>query len=208
MNNYPKPSFHQTRRLKGWDYTRPGAYFITICVANRRCIFGEINKSKMLLNEFGFIARDTWMWLSSQYPYIQLDEYQIIPNHFHGILWIKDKNFLVLNIQNRGGGSRTALPEQQKIISEKNITINRIKPVGRLIGAFKTVSTKQINLIRQTPGVSLWQRDFYDHIGRNEKELYRYRKYIKNNPVNWDSDDENPFGKSPRYVAMNNPQKY
>ncbi|MBN1128243.1 MAG: hypothetical protein JXA71_04620 [Chitinispirillaceae bacterium] len=115
-------------------------------------MFGEIKNSEMRLNEFGLIVKDAWIWLSSQYSYVLLDEYQIMPNHFHGILWIKNKNPSVVSVENHGGGSRTALPGQQKPVSGKNITVHKIKPVGRLIGAFKTVSTKQINIIRQTPG--------------------------------------------------------
>jgi REP element-mobilizing transposase RayT len=69
----------------------------------------------------------------------------------------------------------------------------KIKSVGRLIGAYKTVSTKQINISRSTPGEMVWQRDFYDHIGRDARELYRIRRYIRNNPANWDSDGENSF---------------
>jgi putative transposase len=189
-------------RLPGYDYSKPGAYFVTICVQNRECLLGEIENKTVRLNEFGTIVRETWEWLANHYPYIRLDEFVVMPNHFHGILWIQDVSCR--------GGSRTASTKKQDDENSIEIPANnatKIKPVGRIIGAFKTVSSKQINIRRKLPGVSFWQRDFYDHIGRDENELVRIRQYIRKNPEIWDSDGENVPCKSPRYVAMPNPQK-
>ena len=155
------PLIHDRRslRLKGYDYTNPGYYYVTINVQDQIHLFGEIENKKIHYNEFGRIVRKTWLWLERQYSYIELDEWILMPDHLHGIIAYKS---------NWSGRSQ--------IIS----TV--IKPLGRLIGAFKTVSTKKINIVRNTTGCRIWQRDFYDHIIRNEDDLERIRWYIKNNP--------------------------
>ena len=127
----------------------------------------------MVLNEFGQVVMEYWQWLSKQYLNATVDEWIVMPNHFHGIIVIADSACR--------GGSRTA---------PTNV-INR-KPLGRLIGAFKTVSTKRINAIRGTPGLPIWQRNYYEHIIRDDDELHCIRQYIADNPKQWDMDRENP----------------
>jgi putative transposase len=168
------PAIHHRHsiRLPGYDYTQPGAYFITICVVDRYCLFGEIINGKTKLNTYGNIVFEKWEWLAVQYPYIKLDGFIVMPNHFHGILWIRNDS--------GRGGSRTAPTKNPE----------KIKPVGRLIGAFKTVSTKEINIRRNTPGACVWQRDFYDHIGRDEKDVFYIRRHIRENPLHWVSDEK------------------
>ena len=139
---------------------------------------------KMRLNDAGRVAADSWQWLEQQYDYVGLDEWVVMPNHFHGIIVITDAS--------RRGGSRTAPTTP----STPQPTGNH-KPLGRLIGAFKTVSTKQINEMRNTSGGKLWQRNYYEHIIRNEKSLQRIREYIVNNPLQWESDQENPNAGAP-----------
>jgi putative transposase len=126
----------------------------------------------MQLNSYGKIAAYSWNWLSQAYDYAELDECVIMPNHLHGIIIIS---------LNRRGGSRTAPTGEFKV-----------KQLGRLIGAFKTVSTKQMNLISKTSGVPFWQRNFYEHVIRDDHSLNRIRDYIVTNPLRWDLDRENP----------------
>lgn len=163
--------YRRSIRLKGYDYAQAGAYFVTICTKDRACLFGEIENGRMCLNDCGQEVADTWRWLSDRYPYVGLDEWVVMPNHLHGII--------ILTEPNSRGSSRTA-PTQNR------------KPLGRLIGAFKTVSTKRLNAIRNTPGVSVWQRNYYEHIVRDEESLARIRQYIVDNPAHWDEDRENP----------------
>ena len=158
-------------RLKGYDYAQAGSYFVTLCTHDRACLFGDVVDGQMRLNEYGQVVADSWMWLSDQYPHVELDEWVVMPNHLHGIM--------VLTGPDGRGGSRTAP------------TKNR-KPVGRLIGAFKTVSTKRLNTLRHTPGLLVWQRNYYEHIVRSEESLDRIRRYIIGNPARWDEDPENP----------------
>ena len=168
------PKIHHRRsiRLKGYDYSQTGAYFVTIVAYQRECLFGEVVEGEMVLNDYGLIVDETWQWLEKQYPYVELGARVVMPNHSHVILIIRD---------NRRGGSRTAPTEPIKR-----------KPLGRLIGAFKTVSTKQINLLRDTEGQVVWQRNYYERIIRDEREMDRIHRYIESNPFNWADDNENP----------------
>ncbi|MGK5090421.1 transposase [Deltaproteobacteria bacterium TL4] len=171
------PAKHHRRsiRLKGYDYTQNGAYFVTICVQNRECLFGKIVDEAMRLNGAGQIVVDTWEWLASQYDHVDLDNWVVMPNHLHGIIVLTDDGD---NGDDGRGGSRTAPTNHPK----------KRKPLGRLIGAFKTVSTKHINAWRQTPGNQLWQRNYYEHIIRNEASLNQIQEYILNNPRVWTED--------------------
>jgi REP element-mobilizing transposase RayT len=158
-------------RLKGYDYSQAGAYFVTIVTQGRLLLFGEVVEGEMVLNDFGRIAAETWLWLEAQYPYVELGAWIVMPNHSHVILIIHD---------DRRGGSRAAP------------TIIKRKPLGGLIGAFKTVSTKRINLLRGTPGIAIWQRNYFEHIIRNQQDLELTWLYVESNPAQWDADDENP----------------
>ena len=173
------PAKHHRRsiRLKGYDYSQAGYYFVTICCYQRQRLFGKIVNGAMQLNQYDEIVAETYQWLSLRYPYVHLDEWIIMPNHFHGIIVLTDKP--------RRGGSGTA-PTQTIAPEPKR------KPLGRLIGAFKTVSTKQINIIRSAPGTPVWQRNYYEHIIRNENALNNIRQYIINNPLSWHVDQLHP----------------
>jgi REP element-mobilizing transposase RayT len=159
-------------RLPGYDYSQPGLYFVTICTQNQKCLFGKIKNGIVHPNRYGEIIWEQWEWLEKQYPYIELDTWILMPNHLHGIIYIKHQN---LRLDCRGG-SRTA-PTADGL---------KQKTLGRLIGAFKTVSTKRINHIRKSTGSKLWQRGYYEHIIRDEQEYYAIRKYILDNPIHWD----------------------
>ena len=156
-----------SNRLEGYDYSQAGCYFVTVCAQDRANRFGEIVNEQMCLNDMGRIVGESWEWLERRYDNVGLDVWVIMPNHFHNILIIRDT---------RRGDSRTAP------------TI----PLGRLIGAFKTVSTKRINRRKGTPGTKLWQRSFYDHVIRDDEDLNNIREYIQNNPLKWALDEYNP----------------
>ena len=153
--------YRKSIRLKAYDYSHPGAYFVTIVTHNRKPLFGKIQEDEMLLNALGQSIANVWGWLAMRHPYLELDEYVVMPNHLHGIVIIVDN-----------GEIR--------------------KPLGQLIGAFKTITTKKINLAQGTPGQMLWQRNFYERVIRNIQEMERAREYIVNNPMGWKVDKENP----------------
>ena len=152
--------FHGRRaiRLRGRNYTADGAYFVTLCAVEGAPVFSTREGDGIALSPIGAVVADAWRWLSTQYPYVTLDEWCVMPDHLHGIV--------VLGAARQEVGAREG----------------RRKSLGELIGAFKTVSTKRINLLRQTPGRVVWQRDFWDHIIRDVDDLNRIRAYIRDNP--------------------------
>ncbi len=165
---------HQRRsiRLKGYDYSQPGAYFVTNVAQKRKCLFGVIIDGKMRLNEAGRIVRWTWHDLPNHVANIELDEFIVMPNHMHGIIIIRENDFV-------GAGS------------EPTPTKSKPHSLPEIIRQFKTFSAKRINQWRGTVGVSVWQRKYYEHIIRDENELNRIRQYIRNNPANWQNDKNN-----------------
>ena len=171
MNRLHDTHIHRRKstRLKGYDYAQSGAYFVTLVSRNRLPLFGRISEGELLLNDTGKSIADAWEWLAKRYPHVNLDEYVVMPNHFHGII--------VLTNDGQIGGHSNHIKK---------------KPLGRLVAAFKTVTTKQINILQNTAGQPMWQRNFYEHVIRDEAELDRVRKYIADNPLNWETDSENP----------------
>jgi len=171
------PDIHHRRsiRLQGYDYSSPGAYFVTMCTHNRECLFGEIANGKMRLNELGKIASQCWLAIPDHFPHARLGAFVIMPNHVHGIIWIVDnivgaKNFSPLQSQQPRGTSKT---------------------IGSIIRGFKIGVTKWA---RQHIDVhTVWQRNYYEHIIRNETELNNIRQYIINNPIIWQSDEYYEF---------------
>jgi REP element-mobilizing transposase RayT len=167
------PKIHHRRsiRLQGYDYSQAGAYYITIVVHGRECILGEIVRAGLepaqtQLNQFGQIVQRTWFDLPKHYPHIQLGSFCIMPNHVHAVIIIVDV----------GAGLRPA----------------PTKPLSEIVRAFKSFSARRINEIRKTPGIPVWQRNYYEHIVRNAKEHNRIHLYIEANPANWLEDNENP----------------
>jgi len=161
-------------RLEGYDYRREGWYFVTICVDGRRHLLGRVVGEEVKLNRFGLAVENAFSWLRSHFEGVSLDQWIVMPNHVHLIVIIDD------NVE---GGSRTAPTGQRHL--------------GRAIAAFKTVSTKRINQIRNAPGAGFWQRNYYEHIIRSEKALDRIREYIESNPINWAMDPENSLASKP-----------
>jgi putative transposase len=205
----PDPLIHhrQSIRLKGYDYSTPGAYFVTICVQNRKCVLGEIVAGQMRLNAIGVMAQTEWRNLPQRFPGIILDAHIFMPNHMHGIIvWAGPDPAL------EGASVRAGLvpaPEEADPTSEAPATTlegasTRDAPtesasavLGDIIGAFKSITTHQCILgVRQLgwppfPG-KFWQRNYYEHIVRTEADLARIRAYILNNPAKWAWDQLHP----------------
>jgi putative transposase len=166
-------------RLRGYDYSKPGYYFVTVCVPDRASWFGKVENGIMVMNDLGAIVEQQWRWLPQRYAYVSLDEYCVMPNHFHGILCINDLTVGDGRDQNFRVGDGRDRP-----------LLSKTKPLPELMGAFKTTTSKMIH----DAGGDLfrWQRSYHDHIIRDDADLARIREYIGNNPVNWASDEENP----------------
>ncbi len=186
MRFNPKTHHRRSIRLKGYDYSRAGAYFVTICAQDKRCLFGDIVDGEMVLNDAGRMVQIVWDELPKYYPGIGTDTCQIMPNHIHGIIVIVGASPCACpgpsacpgtNGQPRGVAPTLALPD--------------------VVHRFKTMTTK-----RYADGVKknrwqpfprkLWQRNYYEHIIRDEDDLNNIREYITENPVKWEFDRENP----------------
>lgn len=165
-------------RLKGYDYSKPGYYFLTICTEDKKCIFGKINNGEMILNEFGKIVENEWKKTKEIRSDIEIDDYVIMPNHFHAIIIINDTVGAIHELP----VPTEELPLPMTTRQRRNMTLPKI------IGRFKMLTAKQINEIRKTSGIKFWQRNYYEHIIRNDEELKNIREYIQNNPLKWELD--------------------
>jgi len=181
MSKYQNKYRIESTRLPEYDYFQIGYYYITICTENKTNYFGKIENDIMFLNEIGEIANKYWLEIPEHYPNVKLDEYIIMPNHIHGIIFIKN------NVSENNSGASV---ETQNIVSLQNQNkFQHIIPgsIGSIIRGFKIGVTKWVR--QNTKIDTIWQRNYYDHIIRNEKSLYKIRHYIKYNPLNWKHDD-------------------
>lgn len=176
----PEKHHRRSIRLRNYDYSQPGAYFVTICTYQKQSWFEEIKNGQIYLNQLGKIVADEWLKTCKIRPNFKLDEWVIMPNHFHGIVIINDYSG---DDQSLGAGNlpldlgaRDA-PLQQKPNS-----------LSSCIAGFKSAVTKRINLLRQNTDTPIWQRNYYESILRDEKYLAVVREYIINNPKNWPND--------------------
>lgn len=203
MKFYFENHHRHSIRLSGYDYSQPGIYFVTFCCYEKQCFFGEIENQRMSLSPIGQIAKKCWLAIPEHFPDVKLDKYVIMPNHIHIIIIINDcaggvcgTDFNVNHYEHRDrrrGGVTPPLPVPTDtfLLLPQTPPINYHPTLGQIVGYFKYQTTKQINLFRNTPGLSVWQRNYYEHIIRDESELNRIREYIRNNPINWQNDRNN-----------------
>jgi len=184
-------------RLQGYDYSRAGAYFVSICTHNRERLFGEIIDDKINLNEIGKMVLWHWIRIPNHFPNVKLDEKIILPNHVHGVIWLNDnkdvgyvgakhsKQPTSLNNQNRSENA-SPLQSQQIPIGTKPQSLSAI------IQNFKSITSRKFHRIRKHNNTKLWQRNYFERIIRDEDELNRIREYIIYNPLKWEKDKEDP----------------
>jgi putative transposase len=186
------PERHHRRsvRLKRYDYTGGNVYFVTICAYQKECLFGTIDKGEINLNTAGECVRKAWLGTADKRTNIRLDDFVIMPNHFHGILWLLRRGTACRaheihdEVNILGAASRAPTFEQfGKPVHDSLPTIIR---------SFKSAATKLINESRNTPGSPIWQRNYYEHVIRSHKELRQTSEYIRSNPAHWHNDEENP----------------
>ena len=184
MSYDPQKHHRRSIRLPDYDYSQPGAYFITIVTYQRDCLFGEIIDGEMHLSLMGQIAKENWCAIPEHFPHAELGAYVVMPNHVHGIIIIHE-NGLATNSSPAVGATHWVAP-----------TTNGPKrgSIGAIIGSYKMSVTRRIQRELNTTGGLLgrryWQRNYYEHIIRNEAEYHRIHAYIESNPANWDQDDE------------------
>jgi len=189
------PEIHNRHsiRLKGYDYSHSGMYFVTINAhcrgvtrnAHTMFPFGEIINGKMILNEYGQIAHDEWIKTAELRSNVELDAFVVMPNHVHGIVVITRPVRAL-----RATPLHDTRPYSRTI--NKNENMSNISPksgeLGTIVRAYKSATTKHINEVRNTPCEKMWQRNYFENIIRNE-QMYQYiANYIVNNPTNWEND--------------------
>lgn len=206
------PDKHRRRsiRMPGYDYAQAGAYFVTIVTHNRELTFDD-----PVLHR---VAETMWQRIPRHFDTVELDEWIVMPNHIHGILWIinDDDNHDVV------GATHSSTDASMKNVADTderprtlddvlgnasplpggdngNTSSQRDGPagppsgsLGAIVGNFKSVTGRRINRVRKTPGAPVWQRNYYERIVRNERELNAIRRYIRDNPIHWAEDPENP----------------
>ena len=169
----PRRHNRQSMRLPDYDYAQPGAYFVTICTADRAHLFGHISEGVMRCNDIGQIVEDEWKRTPEVRSNVKLDAYVVMPNHVHGIVVITHRMV--------PRGESQFAPGERKFESPSHT-------VGAIVRGFKGAATRRINVHRGTPGQSVWQRNYHVRIIRAQRALYRIRRYIKNNPAQWPRD--------------------
>ena len=180
-------------RLKEYDYSQPGAYFVTICTKDREHRFGEIVNVEMRANGLASVVQSCWDDLPKHYPNVELDEFVIMPNHVHGIIVILDEPITV-GEPSVGDGPIPSLDRPMVGATSRRPQTGAGRPrpyLGNVVGYFKYQSARRINEINNTPGTPFWQRGYYDHIKRDDRSLTRIREYIAHNPQQWASDKQN-----------------
>jgi REP element-mobilizing transposase RayT len=211
MPDYNSKKHHRhSIRLKGYDYSKEGLYFITICTQNRECFFGHVQNKQMVLNDAGIGIGNEWIALKSRFPNIKLHEYVVMPNHFHGIIEITVRASLVdapgqpqngqpQNGQPQNGQPQNGQPQngQPQNGQPQNGQPQGFAPtIGNMMDAFKSITT--VEYIRGVKNHGwkpfrgkFWQRNYWEHIIRDDDSYLRIANYIINNPEKWDDDQLN-----------------
>jgi len=203
------PDIHHRRsiRLRDYDYRSDGAYFVTLCTYQRECLFGEVVDGEIRLNEYGRIVESIWEELSARYPVIDLDSFVVMPNHVHGIIAIAGNDDVGAihesPLRESPGSGDNYGANNNGAIRELPLRNRRSMTLPKVIGYFKMNTAKRINALRDNPGCPVWQRNYYEHVIRNETDLTNIRHYIANNPLKWDLDENNPAntGKQPVIIG-------
>jgi REP element-mobilizing transposase RayT len=168
----------ESARLKGYDYSSPGEYFVTICAGGKVECFGDVVDGEMNRNDVGEIVAEEWQRTQEIRKNVVLDEWVVVPNHFHGIVCIIEHASVETHCN-------ASLQWKNKFGPQKN-------NLSSIIRGFKSITTKRIRA-NGHPEFS-WQPRFYDHIIRDEKGLNAIREYIHNNPAQWEYDRNDPSG--------------
>lgn len=207
----PKTHHRKSIRLREYDYSNGGWYYVTICTNNKEHLFGKVINNRVELNDYGRIVNEEWLRTKEVRENVDLDYFVIMPNHMHGVIiieynknkyvgetrWVApNKADLDNNAQNNKQENRAGYQiEQGAGYQIEQGASHRLAPtiqsdsLGSIIGQFKSICTKRMKLMLDYPIKSIWQRNYYEHIIRNDDDLYRIRKYIQQNPLKWQLDE-------------------
>ena len=201
--NYNRDKHHRRSiRIQGYDYSKAGAYYFTICCHKKQCLLGEIVSGVMHPNPIGETVEAIWNNLPRHFPFIELDAFVLMPNHVHGIILITENQFNF-----RGEAFEQIVsdsqPEYSTLNTSPSFSDNSTLPhgtqsgsLGAIVQNFKSVATRRVNRLTRNKG-TVWQRNYYEQIIRDEKAYENIRRYIVENPLRWDEDEENPLNLKP-----------
>lgn len=211
MRYDPERHHRRSIRLPGYDYSQAGTYFVTICTQGRACLFGRVVEGDIRLNRYGEIVRSCWLDIPMHFPKVELDEFVVMPNHVHGIIVISvGARFIAPNgavgsacvcVEDEGvkgagvdrsvvGGALSIAPNGS---ASGGRAMNRVPTIGEIVRGFKARAAVSINRLSGALGRQVWQRNYYEHIIRDEESLNKVREYILGNPLGWELDRENPL---------------
>ncbi|CAG1013510.1 hypothetical protein ANRL4_04955 [Anaerolineae bacterium] len=187
----PKIHHRHSVRLKRYDYSQVGGYFVTIVTWQREFLFGAIENKEMKLSRYGQIVQKWWGEIPIHFPNVETGAFAIMPNHIHGIIFILGCGDIEIV---RGRGAVLAPDDNVSHDTQGGETPPlRVPTLGQIIAYFKYQSTKEMNMVENTGTVTkFWQRNYYEHVIRDEKDLQNKTGYVEANPLLWDEDDENP----------------
>jgi REP element-mobilizing transposase RayT len=171
-------------RLKGFDYAAGGAYYLTICTKDRRCMLGDIRDGRTVASALGALVERCWQKIPLHFPDVVCDEFTLMPNHVHGVLFIfpRPDDSIVAR-------ARHAAPLQQKEAFGKPVPAS----IPTIVRSFKGAATKEARRVTRQPGFLLWHRGYHEHVVRDGADLDKIRRYIAENPAKWECDEENPW---------------
>lgn len=199
MTGQPNEHRRRSLRLKGYDYSQAGIYFVTVCAYGRACLFGEVESGLMRLNEYGEIVVSEWIKSTELRLEIECGEFVVMPNHFHGVVHIVGAY-----------GNTPVSRDEKKIANSRNKDVLPYAPtspsrnLGAMVRGFKGAASRRINQIRNTPGAPVWQRNYYEHVIRDDADYNRIAEYVANNPQRWLEDSLHPlfvgaYGNTPEF---------
>ena len=174
MTGIKETTRRRSLRLKDYDYSLEGAYFITICTHNRQCFWGKVVDNEIHLHDWGRVVESEWWQTTILRPYVMLDAYVVMPNHFHAIFFLDNQERATQRVAPTGEKSGAGLKPAS---------------VGSIVGQFKSQVTKRIIALWGPQKGPIWQRNYYEHVVRDEDDLNRIREYIQNNPIGWLEDE-------------------
>lgn len=185
MTYDPEKHHRRSIRLPQYDYAKSGVYFVTICTHERECVLGDVVDGVMVLNDWGIIADEFWDEVSAHFHGVAIDAHVIMPNHVHA-------NIVIIHNPTRRG--EVASPASWGGVSPP------LRPaLGQIVAYYKYQTTKAINLMRNMPGAKFWQRNYWEHVIRNEAEMNRILEYIETNPARWSDDQLHPAAQPNRF---------
>ena len=187
----PQKHHRRSIRLPNYDYSQSGAYYITIVTWHRECLFGDVVDGKMVLSKLGLVAKQQWENLPNRFPNITLGAFVIMPNHLHGVIVIMTGRGTAGNHNDHDGDLSRRAPTHEQYQKPVKGSIPTI------VRSYKSSVSYRINLMRGTQAIPVWQRNYYEHIIRNERDLQNKTDYIEANPMLWAADNENPISTKP-----------